>query len=118
MFDRKVLEGRQFIEAYRSGGVTSLITENANEMSETLRTVSLRNSRLGAEMLLWLDRYQAEYARGTMEQVLAQAIISNWIGKILFAHILREKDQRAQRYPDIDENTSPVEALTIFKKIS
>jgi predicted RNA methylase len=118
LFDRGELEGRQFIEAYRSGGVTSLIMENAGEVSEVLVAASHRNARLRSEMVLWWGRYQAEYAGGVMEQVLAQAVISNWIGKILFAHILREQDQRAQRVASISDNTTPAEALTLFRELS
>lgn len=118
MFDRGALEGRQFIEAYRSGGVTSLIMENAGEVAETLVSTSRRDAIFRAEMILWWNRYQAEYVRGTMEQVLAQVIISNWIGKILFAHILRESDERAQRVASISDETTPAEALELFRELS
>lgn len=121
LFDRGALEGRQFIEAYRSGGVTALIMENAGEVAEALQAAARRDARLRSEMTLWWDRYRAEYAKGSdavMEQVLAQAVISNWIGKFLFGHILREKDQRAQRVADIDDATTPAQALDIFRQLS
>lgn len=118
LFDRGVLEGRQFIEAYESGGVTDLIMENSGQVQEALTIASRRNARLRAEMILWWDRYSAEYGSVTMEKALAQAIISNWIGKILFAHILRETDARAQRISDIDDETTPEQALEIFKQLS
>lgn len=118
LFDRGTLEGRQFIDAYRSGGVTALIMENAGQVAEDLVQAARRDATLRAEMTLWWDRYQKEYAGGTMEQVLAQAVISNWIGKILFGHILRENDDRAQRVATIGDTTTPAEALTLFKQIS
>jgi len=118
LFDRNDLEGRQFVEAYRSGGVTALIMENASEVSETLLKAARQNSRLNAEMVLWWERYKAEYAGGTLLQILAQAVISNWIGKILFAHILRETDQRAQNVAAINDTTTPSEALELFRQLS
>ena len=118
LFDRGSLEGRQFIEAYRSGGVTALIMENAGLVAQALTDAARRDSRLRAEMTLWWDRYRAEYGEGTKEQVLAQAVISNWIGKILFGHILREKDVRARRVVAIDEDTTPDEALDLFRRLS
>ena len=118
LFDRGALEGRQFIEAYQSGGVTSLIMENAADVSETIARAMRRDGRLRAEILLWWDRYQAEYGRGTAEEMLAQAVIANWIAKILFAHILREKDERAHAVADIDDTTTPAEALELFRRIS
>lgn len=118
LFDRGTLQGRQFIDAYRSGGVTALIMENAAQVAESLVEMSKRDGTLRAEMTLWWNRYQTEYVGGTMEQVLAQAVISNWIGKILFGHILREKDVRAQRIAAIGDETTPAEALTLFQQLS
>lgn len=118
LFDRGSLEGRQFIEAYRSGGVTALIMENADTVAAALEDAARRNATLRAEMVLWWDKYQAEYGTGTMESVLAQAIISNWIGKILFAHILREQDQRAHAVASLGDETTPDQALELFKKLS
>lgn len=117
LFDRGTLEGRQFIDAYRSGGITALIMENSGQVAEALVEASNRDAALRAEMILWWNLYQAEYAGGTMEQVLAQAVISNWIGKILFGHILREKDARAQRIAKIDDETTPAEALSLFRQL-
>ncbi len=118
LFDRGQLEGRPFIEAYRSGGVTSLIMENSGEVKDALIDASRRNSTLRSKMVLWWNSYQAEYGGSNMEYVLAQAVISNWIGKILFAHILREKDIRAQRVSTINDTTTPLQALELFKKLS
>lgn len=118
LFDRGELEGRQFIKAYQSGGITALIMENNESVAAALGEAAKHNPRLRAEMVLWWDRYQAEYGRGTKEEVLGQAVISNWIGKILFAHILREMDVRAQGVADIHDNTTPAEALDLFRKLS
>jgi tRNA1(Val) A37 N6-methylase TrmN6 len=118
LFDRGQLEGRPFIEAYRSGGVTSLIMENTAEVRDAIITAANKNNTFKAKMVLWWDRYQAEYGGAKMEQVLAQAVISNWIGKLLFSHILREKDIRAQRVSSIVESTTPNEALEVFKTLS
>jgi hypothetical protein len=118
LFDRGSLEGRQFIDAYRSGGVTALIMENANEVTEALKAAARIDGRLRNEMILWWDRYGAEYAKGAMEEVLAQAIISNWIGKILFGHILREQDHRAHQLANISDDTTPAQALELFRQLS
>lgn len=118
LFDRGTLEGRQFIDAYQSGGVTALIMENAGQVADALVEAARRDRQLRSEMTLWWDRSQAEYATGTMEQVLSQAVISNWVGKILFGHILREQDERAQRVAAIDDDTTPAEALALFRQLS
>lgn len=118
LFDRGSLEGRPFVDAYRSGGVTALIMENSSQVAEGLMAASNRDATLRAEMTLWWDRYKAEYGGSMMDQVLAQAVISNWIGKILFGQILRERDARAQRVAVIDDHTTPAEALDRFRQLS
>lgn len=118
LFDRGSLEGRQFIDAYQSGGITALIMENSGLVADSLTEAARRDRTLRSEMILWWDSYQAEYGGGTLEQVLAQAVISNWIGKILFGHILREQDERAQRVAAIDDETTPAEALALFRRLS
>lgn len=118
LFDRGSLEGRQFIEAYQSGGVTSLIMENSGSVADALADAAKKDRTLRAEMTLWWDRSQAEYATGTLEQVLARAVISNWIGKILFGHILREQDERAERLDTIGDDTTATEALELFARLS
>lgn len=118
LFDSGQLEGRQFVDAYRSGGITALIMENAGLVASALTEAAKRDSALKAEMVLWWNKYQAEYGGGTLEVVLAQAVISNWIGKLLFAHILREKDTRASAVAGITDDTTPAEALEIFGQLS
>lgn len=118
LFDNGTLEGRQFIDAYRSGGVTSLIMENSAIVAEAIDNAAKLNLEMRSEMLLWWDKYQAEYGGSKMLPVLAQAVISNWIGKLLFAHILRETDARARAVADITAETTPAEALEIFRKLS
>lgn len=118
LFDRGSLEGRPFVEAYRSGGITALIMENAGQVAEALVAASSRDATLRAEIILWWDRYKAEYGGSSMYQVLAQAIISNWIGKILFGQILRERDARAQHVSIIDDQATPAEVLDKFRQLS
>lgn len=117
-FDAEALEGRRFIEAYQSGGITSLILENTGLVAHALQDAAKRDPAFRAEMTLWWAKYRSEYIGTEMEAVLAQAVISNWIGKILFAHILREKDERAHRIGNIDEATTPTDALALFRKLS
>ncbi len=118
LFDRGVLEGRPFIESYRSGGITALIMENAKLMEDALKDSARRDNSLCAEMTVWWLRYQKEYLGTRMESVLAQVVLANWIGKILFAHILRERDSRARCIANIQDDTTPKQALQLFEQLS
>ena len=118
LLDRGSLEGRQFIDAYQSGGITALIMENIGAVAEALRGAARRDSRLKAEIVLWWSRSQLEYAGTDREMVLAQANLSNWVGKFLFAHILQGQDDRAQAVTRIAGDVSPTKALDIFRQLS
>lgn len=118
LFDRGVLEGRQFIEAYKSGGVTSLILENADSVEDALIRKSHTDVSFRSEMIIWWEKYRSEYQGSSMGKVLGKAILSNWIGKILFAQILRERDQRAMLVATVNEDMTPKQALAIFAKLS
>ena len=120
LFDRGSLEGRQFVEAYKSGGITSLVMENTDEVTSALNKNANQDAMLKAQILLWGERYKSEYGdkKASVYKVLAQANISNWIGKILFAHILQGKDSRAQSVSLINHEINPSEALEIFRELS
>lgn len=118
LFDRGTLEGRQFIEAYRSGGVTQLILGNAGLVEDAIRHAGQSNATFRAEMVLWWERYRSEYDLDRMEAALAQAVMLNWISKILLANILREQDQSVSTIAEIGPTTDPSEALEMFRLVS
>ncbi len=118
LLETKSLEGRPFVEAYRSGGVTSLIMENQSVLKDALIHESDRNHVFRAEADLWWSKHDKEYSGTDQMTVLGQAVISNWIGKILFAHILRETDSRARKAGDISAETTPSQALRLFEGLS
>lgn len=118
LFDRNTIVGRPFVKAYESGGITSLIMANAASVADTLRNTANRNVRLNSEIVIWWELYQAEYGGNDPYPKLAQANISNWIGKLLFAHILQSRDQRAQVVTRISEDITPQQALEIFTQLS
>lgn len=112
------LEGRQFIEAYRSGGPANLVLANAGLAANVLEAAAQRDRNLRAEITLWWDRYQTEYNEDDPYQALARANLLNWTGKFLFGHVLRERDDRAAAVAQITSDVSPVDALEIFRVIS
>lgn len=112
------IEGRPFIESYRTGGITELLMANAPELEAALKTAAIADTDFDAAMESWWISHRAEYAKGTREGVLAQAILANWIAKILFANILREQDDRARAIEDLEEDATPDQALDIFRHLS
>lgn len=112
------IQGRPFIESYRTGGITNLLMMNAPELEKALEKIAISDTDFDAEMEVWWISHGAEYFKGSREGVLAQAILSNWIAKFLFANILREQDDRARAIEAVEDHTTPDEALAIFKRLS
>lgn len=119
LFDNGTLEGKRFIESYKSGGITSFILENSSALEETLHGHTRKNSKFKSEALLWGERYQSEYGNDKNHiRILSKVILSNWIGKFLFSHVLMGFDSRARAVLQINEKTTPEEALQTFENIS
>lgn len=118
LFDRGKLQGRQFIDAYRSGGVTSFLMENTAIVANALKNAAYRSSMLNSQITLWWERYKSEYTKNQQrERILAQANLSNWVGKLIFAHIIQGQDIAGQDVTKIDSSTTPDEALDIFQTL-
>ena len=118
LFDRNSLEGRRFVDAYRSGGITGLILANTDAFASALLSASRRDTNFGAQITLWWNQNQSEYMGDDKWKVLGQANLSNWIGKFLFAHLLQTQDKRAQTVTQIVETSTPTTALSVFRDLS
>lgn len=112
------LIGRQFIDAYRSGGLTTLILQNTQSVSDAIKVEAQRSRELRSQISLWWSRNQQDYDGNDPYLALARANLINWMGKFLFAHVLRERDDRAGIVTNISENTGPTNALSIFDQIT
>ena len=119
-FENGSLEGRPFVEAYRTGAIQGLILANTHEVADALEEVALREPSLRGKIILWGHRYKREYEseRRSSYKILAHANLSNWIGKLLFAHVLQSQDDRARTVAQIGEHTSPSDALEMFQDLS
>lgn len=112
------LEGRPFVEAYRSGGLTSLVLQNTQLVADAIRGEGRHSRNLRSKIDLWWNRNQENYDGDDPHLALARANLVNWMGKFLFAHVLRERDTRAGVVIGINAETSPVDALMTFDRIT
>ena len=119
LFARNTLEGRRFIDAYRSGGITELIFKNVGSVAETMRNACRTDGRFRAEVTIWWAKNKAEYGlTRDKHDVLAQSVLSDWIGKFLFAHVLQGHREEAHAVSAIGSDHTPEEALIIFQELS
>lgn len=115
------LKGKRFIEAYSSGGITSLILENTKLLSDSIQKESNSDKLFRAKVQQWQDENCQDYGsiNTAKTEALARSILSNWTGKFLFAHILTSKSTNAKKIlSKIDSATAVDEAIEIFEEIS
>lgn len=120
LFTSGELEGRRFIEAYESGGIISLILKNTANVAEQIKQKIAQDSNFKSKLTIWKLIYKSEYGKNDEDEkeLLAKNILSNWVGKFLFAHILSGFHTNLRTDLKIDEAATPNEVLDIFKEIS
>lgn len=103
--------------------VIDVVLENTHSTADTLRINSITNGRLDAEINLWWKSSSNEYGF-TSNQIeyklptLSMVILTDWIFKIIFAHILKKHFNEAKEIENIERSTSIVDAIEILTSIS
>lgn len=99
--------------------ITTLIQRNKTIIAESLRANAFRDSVMAAFIDSWWLSVKAEYAQDETDKYKAYAktIILNWANRILFAHIIKHKQNGAMIVDEIDYDKTPNEANAIFKKL-
>lgn len=89
-------------------------------VADNLKQKANLDSVMEARLNLWWKEESAEYKFDETDMYLAYArnIILNWAYRILFAHLIKQRQNGALFVDKIDFHTTPIEADEIFKKIT
>jgi hypothetical protein len=103
--------------------IIDVILENSSSTSESIKLASRRNSRLDAEINLWWNSSFGEYGFTASQSsqklpTLSMVVLTDWVFKIVFAHILKTHFNEAKEIENIKGETSINEAITIITSIS
>lgn len=100
--------------------ITTLIQRNKEIIAESLRSNAFRDAVMAAYIDNWWLGVKSEYAQDESDKYKAYAktIILNWANRIIFAHIIKHKQNGAMIVDGIDYDKTPDEANTIFKRIT
>ena len=99
---------------------SELIRRNKTIVSEHIRYISATNSGLEATVLIWWLSVKEEYAKDELDKfdAFAKTIILNWALRILFAHIIKTRQNSAIVIDAFDENVTPSALNSIFDGIT
>jgi len=103
--------------------VIDVVLENTNDTAETLKAKARTNRQLDAEINLWWNSSSNEYGFTSSQTdhklpTLSMVILTDWIFKIVFAHILKKHFNEAREIENIDSATAIVDAIGILTSIS
>lgn len=104
--------------------IIDVILENIFPTAENIRANFRRNSRLEARINNWWLSSATEYGYNPANDAanklptLSKVILTDWVFKILFAHVLKKHFNEAQVIESISNNTSIEQAKEIIISIS
>ena len=100
--------------------ITTLIQRNKEIIAEKLKTAAFRDAVMAAYIDNWWLGVKSEYEHDETDKYKAYAktIILNWANRIIFAHIIKNRQNGALVINELDYDTTPSEANQIFQKIT
>lgn len=103
--------------------VIDVVLENTNNTADTLKARARINRQLDAEINLWWNSSSSEYGFSSTQTehklaTLSMVVLTDWVFKIIFAHILKRHFNEAKEIETIERSTSIVDAMEILTSIS
>jgi len=118
-FENGILKEQSIIESFSENGITDFICSNADTLEASLISEAQKNTTFDAEVHLWWKNSNLEYPNEKNKwSVLARIILTSWLNKFIFAHVLRRYFSPAQKVISIITTTSPSQAVACFQSIS
>ncbi len=103
--------------------VIDVVLENTIDTAETLKSKARTNRQIDAEINLWWNSSSNEYGFKSSQTehklaTLSMVVLTDWVFKIIFAHILKKHFNEAKEIENIERSTSKVDAMEILTSIS
>lgn len=100
--------------------ITELVKRNKSITAGYLKSNAIRKPSIDATIQIWWLNIKNEYAKDEKDEydAYAKSLIIHWTIRILFAHIIKIKQNTAFLIDDFDENTTPSELNAVFDSIT
>lgn len=100
--------------------ITTLVQRNKVLVADKLKESAFRDAVIEAYIDNWWIDIRSEYEHDETDkyQAYAKSVILNWSNRIIFAHIIKNRQNAAMQINDLDYATAPFEANNIFKSIT
>lgn len=100
--------------------ITTLVQRNKVLIANKLKDSAIHDAVMAAYIDNWWIDVRSEYEHDETDkyQAYSKSIILNWANRIIFAHIIKNRQNAALQINDLDYTTTPFEANEIFKTIT
>lgn len=100
--------------------ITTLMHRNKALIADKLKYSACRDTVMAAYIDNWWIDICAEYEHDETDKyrAYAKSLILNWANRIIFAHIIKNRQNAALQIDNINYTTKPGEANSIFKNIT
>ncbi len=100
--------------------ITTLIQRNKDIIADKLKATAFREAVMSAYIDNWWLNIKSEYEHDESDKYRAYAktIILNWANRIIFAHLIKNRQNGALIINELDYDTKPSEANEIFESIT
>lgn len=107
-------------EVISESAINLLINENKNIVAENFKVKCLENSIIDATIDQWWNDIKIEYKFDENDKYKAYSknVILNWAYRIIFAHLIKRRQNGALLIDKLDYDTTPSEANKIFELIT
>lgn len=100
--------------------ISNLVNENKFSLARHLEEKARRDAIMGARIETWWHDIRSEYEGDEENKYVAysKSIIINWANRIIFAHLIKQRQMSAYAIEELDYNSTPEEGNAIFKAIT
>jgi len=103
--------------------IMDVILENTSNTAEAIKQKVRSNSKLDAQINSWWVASANEYGYSVSKSehklpTISMVILTDWVFKIVFAHILKRHFNQARKIEEIESDSSIIEALKIIISIT
>ena len=100
--------------------ISNLVNENKFSVARHLEDEARRDAIMGARIETWWRDIKSEY-EGDEESkyaAYAKSVIINWANRIIFAHLIKQRQMSAYAIDELDYESTPEDGNAIFQTIT
>ncbi len=107
-------------EVLATTSISRLVSENKFSVATYLREMAKRDAIMGARLETWWKDIKFEYEGDEEDKfpAYAKSIIINWANRIIFAHLIKNRQMSAYAIDKLDYDSTPEEGNIIFESIT